>query len=131
MRGQGGHSPGKLEQVARQWAGGRSSVQEVDQFDAECRAFGLDPEAVRWAEDAPSKDVILIWPCMADSVALFFAVSTQWRWTGAGMAGAFRTGLDYTILRPTAKNIRVKMTPTVFDDIRTLEREALSVWSRK
>lgn len=68
---------------------------------------------------------------MQNPVALFFALSTQWRWASAGMAGTFRTGLDYGVLRETARNTAIKMTPAVFDDIRTLEREALVVWSRK
>lgn len=68
---------------------------------------------------------------MRDGVALFFALSTQWHWVGAGMAGAFRTGLRYEAIDATAKGNALEMTPTVFGDIRTLEREALSVWSRK
>lgn len=73
----------------------------------------------------------MIWPDMMDSVALFFAISTQWRWTGAGMAGLFRTGIDYNALEPTARMAAIEVTPQVFDDIRTLEREALAAWSRK
>lgn len=68
---------------------------------------------------------------MADAVALFFAMATQWRWVGAGMGGAFRTGLDYGALEQTARAAGLEMTPAVFDDIRTLEREALAEWSRK
>jgi hypothetical protein len=130
MRGQGGYPKGKLEKLARAWASGRKVSQETDAFDEDCRRFGIDPEKLRWGPDAPS-DRAVIWPDMADSVALFFAMSTQWRWTGAGMAGAFRTGFDYGALEATARSAGLSMTPTLFDDIRTLEREALSVWSRK
>lgn len=130
MRGQGGYPQGKLEALARRWAGGRSRSQETDAFDEECRAFGIDPAAMRWGDDKPDH-VLLIWPDMQDAVALFFSLSTQWRWTGAGMAGAFRTGLDYSVLEATARAASLEMTPALFDDIRVLERECLAVWSRK
>lgn len=130
MRRARGYPPKKLEKLARHWSSGRSTQSETDEFDDDCRKWGIDPEALRWGSDAPS-DRAVIWPDMADAVALFFSMSTQWRWTGAGMAGAFRTGLDYGALEPTARAAQLEMTPTLFDDIRTLEREALSVWSRK
>lgn len=130
MRGPRGDTQGKLERLAREWASGRSVSKETDEFDDECRKFGIDPEALKWSDDRPTNDVP-IWPDMREAVALFFALSTQWRWTGAGMAGAFRTGLDYAVLEPTARAAGLVMTPGLFDDIRTLEREALTVWSRK
>jgi len=68
---------------------------------------------------------------MKDAVGLFFAMSTQWQWASAGMAGAFRTGLNYATLGPTATNTGMTMTPALFDDIRTLELAALDVWNRK
>ena len=68
---------------------------------------------------------------MQDAVGLFFALATQWRWIGAGMGGAWRTGLDYQAVEATARNSGLKMTPAIFDDIRTLELEALSVFNRK
>lgn len=130
MRREIGYPPGKLEKLARRWASGRKLSSETDDFDDDCRRFGIDPAALRWSDDAAS-DKVTIWPDMADAVALFFSMSTQWRWTGAGMAGAFRTGLDYTALGATALAAGLEMTPRLFDDIRTLEREALTVWSRK
>lgn len=68
---------------------------------------------------------------MVDSVSLFFVMSTQWNWTGAGMAGAWRVGLNYDALEVAARLNRIEMTPAIFADIRTLEREALDVWNRK
>lgn len=130
MRRQARDSPKKLEKLARHWASGRSISQETDEFDEDCRRFGIDPEALRWGE-ARELDNAVIWPDMQDGVALFFAMSTQWRWTGAGMGGAFRTGLDYSSIEPTARASGLELTNKLFDDIRTLEREALAVWSRK
>jgi hypothetical protein len=85
---------------------------------------------MRWKEDRPSGDAI-IWPDMVDSVALFFALSTQWTWVSAGMAGTWRIGINYAAIEPTARLSGLSVTPTVFDDIRTLEQEALAVWNRK
>lgn len=68
---------------------------------------------------------------MADSVGLFFSLSTQWRWASAGMAGAFKTGLEYASIAPAALGLGVEVTPRVFNDLRLLEAEALKVWSRK
>jgi hypothetical protein len=130
MRWQSGYPAGKLEALARRWASGRSRTKETDEFDDDCRRFGIDPAAMAWGEDRPS-DRPLIWPDMQDAVALFFSMSTQWRWTGAGMAGAFRTGLDYGAIEPTARAAGLELTRSLFDDIRTLEREALAVWSRR
>lgn len=68
---------------------------------------------------------------MLSSVDLFLCLATQWRWTGAGMAGAFRTGLDYNAIDRVAASIGVEMTRQMFDDIRVLEAAALAEWSRK
>jgi len=68
---------------------------------------------------------------MDAGVSIFFAMCTQWRWVGAGMAGAFRTGLEYAALPIAAAGVGAEMTPRVFGDIRLLERECLAVWSRK
>lgn len=131
MRWQSGHPPKKLERLAREWAGGRSLQSDDDEFDEECRKFGVDPAELRWSTDAPAKERPVIWPDMRDSVAFFFAMSTQWHWASAGMAGVFRTGLRYEALEPVARATEITMTPVLFDDIRTLEREALGVWSRR
>jgi hypothetical protein len=68
---------------------------------------------------------------MKESVGLFFAMDTQWLWTGVGMAGAIRTGLNYAALPTTATLSGVQMTDAIFSDIRTLERSALDTWNRK
>lgn len=66
---------------------------------------------------------------MKDAIALFFALSTQWRWLG-GMA-VIRTGLDYAAIEPTARGLELPVTPGLFNDIRTLELAALDAWSQK
>jgi hypothetical protein len=68
---------------------------------------------------------------MKEAVGLFFAMATQWRWTGAGMGGVIRTGLDYSALPTVVSATGITMTATLFDDIRTLELAALSAWTRK
>lgn len=68
---------------------------------------------------------------MAPAVGLFMGMETQWRWTGAGMAGAFRTGIDYSALSVVASAIGVELTPRILADIRILEGEAVRQWARK
>jgi hypothetical protein len=67
---------------------------------------------------------------MKEAVGLFMSLATQWRWTGAGLAGAFRTGLDYSVLAPTAASLDITMTPDLFVDIQIMETAALGAWSR-
>jgi hypothetical protein len=82
-----------------------------------------------------AKDVdeaeIIVWPDMEGAVSLFFAMRTQWRWVGAGMAGAFRTGLDYSALPSVASIAKVEVTPRVLADLQALEGAAVEQWSRK
>lgn len=47
------------------------------------------------------------------------------------MAGAFRTGLEYTAMDAVARASGVEMTPELFADIQTLEAAALAEWSKK
>lgn len=68
---------------------------------------------------------------MADGVAIFFAMSTQWRWVGAGMAGAMRTGLDYGALPGVAAMLDVKTGPRQLADLRSMEDAAVETWSRR
>ncbi|MBA2718524.1 MAG: DUF1799 domain-containing protein [Chloroflexi bacterium] len=68
---------------------------------------------------------------MRDAVGLFMALQTQWKWIGAGMAGAFRSGIDYPAIAPTAAALDVKLTADLFNDIRLLERESLRVWNAR
>jgi hypothetical protein len=68
---------------------------------------------------------------MADAVGLFFAMSTQWQWVGAGLAGAFRSGLRYEVVETVARSLDVKLVPAIFTDLRLLEQSALETWSRK
>ncbi|HYD12737.1 MAG TPA: DUF1799 domain-containing protein [Allosphingosinicella sp.] len=81
--------------------------------------------------EAPSDDRCEIWPDQADAVALFLSMESQWRWTGAGMAGAFRTGLDYSALPVVAEAIGVKPSPEIIADLRIMEGEAVAVWARR
>lgn len=60
------------------------------------------------------------------AVALFFALSTQWRIT-SGMRNTY-TGLDYTAVHATLQmqGIPAEKWPDLFDDIRVIERAALA-----
>lgn len=89
------------------------------------------PPELRAQLEQPADDRIEIWPDMVPAVSLFFSMETQWRWAGAGMAGAFRTGLDYSALPVIAGSIDVTPTPRILADLRSLERGAIEEWARK
>ncbi len=75
-------------------------------------------------------DVIEVWPDQADSVALFFAMSTQWRWVGAGSGGMFRTGLDYTPMAPVSAALGITISADVLNDLRIMESAAVDQWGK-
>lgn len=89
------------------------------------------PPELQAALEQPDQDEILVWPDMADAVALFFAMSTQWRWVGAGMGGLVRTGLDYAVLPAIAGAHSIDTTPEVLNDLKTLELAAVEEWGRR
>lgn len=103
----------------------------MSEAEKDCIRFGIDPALlVRSAYEEKPKG-LFIWPDMVDSVALFMAMQTQWRWVGAGMGGVWRTGLDYSVLNDVATPLQIKVTSAALNDIRTLESAALAHWSRK
>lgn len=79
----------------------------------------------------PEDGDVPIWPDMKDSVSIFFGMSTQWRWVGIGMAGAMRTGLDYSALPTVAAAAGVTIGPDVLDDLKTMETAAVEQWARR
>lgn len=76
-------------------------------------------------EDFANQDAPLgLWPENLLPFTVFLSCSTQWR---MGFGGP--TGLDYTVL-PTVLRLRGIPRadwPDLFDDLRTLEAEALAV----
>lgn len=91
----------------------------------------MSPElAAQLAAPGPETDVE-IWPDMQPSVAIFFAMRTQWRWCGAGLAGAFRTGLDLSALPAIAGIVGKEVTAEVLNDLSVMEAAALKEWNRK
>jgi hypothetical protein len=68
---------------------------------------------------------------MKEAVALFFQLETQWRFASVGLGGVIRTGLDYGAIAAVAAPSDIVVTRALLDDIRTLERAALTAWSRK
>lgn len=78
------------------------------------RELGFDD-----ADLAPEE--VLPYPDNAETAELFAALDTQWR---AGMGGA--TGLDYGVIRATARLLGVRVDRARFYELRTMEAEALS-----
>lgn len=69
-----------------------------------------------------------MWEDNRAAVGLFLALGTQWR--SAGMEGE-PSGLDYTAIPVTARLRAVRMTPTLFAEIRIMEHAALTAWAEK
>lgn len=67
---------------------------------------------------------------MHDAWRLFMGMATQWK--TAGMAG-IRTGLDYNALPLVAASLGVAcpLSTQTFNDLRAMEAEAMSVWSKR
>lgn len=82
-------------------------------------------------ETPKEPDEVEVWPDMVPAVSLFFGMRTQWRWVGAGMAGAFRTGLDYSALAAVAGMLGIEVGADTLSDLATLEASAVEQWSRR
>lgn len=67
-----------------------------------------------------------VWPDVMAAVEVFAAMCTQWR---TGQAGAI--GLDYTALPIVLRGMGRRMTPELFNDLQTMEGEALRVLTEK
>jgi hypothetical protein len=113
----------KLRSVARAWASPGTGDGAAEDDDPNRDAI----EAHLAQRAGPRDDDIDIHPDEQDSVALFFALASQWRWHP--MAGA-RTGLDYAAVAATATMAGIAMTPARFADLRIMEGAALAVWNR-
>lgn len=62
-------------------------------------------------------------------MTLFLAMGTQWLWAGLGE----RVGLNYAMIEPTATMLGIALEPRarLMLDLKTMEDEALKVWSEK
>ena len=69
-----------------------------------------------------------VWPDNMPAINLFNTISTQWRTSMGGV-----TGLDYNVLfnRMDRMKLSEQEYEWMFDDIRTIESEALSAINRK
>jgi hypothetical protein len=70
---------------------------------------------------------IEIEPENRDTVRLFFALSTQWRFMAAGLGAAMRAGLDYAAIEPTARLMGLEEAlKALFPGLQLMEAEALA-----
>lgn len=76
-------------------------------------------------DDRPGE--IILAPDEARSFSLFAALGTQW--DRHAMTGA-RLGLRYDVIRPTAENMGLDFSPSMFADIRLMEAAALAEFAR-
>ncbi len=70
-----------------------------------------------------------LWPENVPALELWGVVATQWRQSDMGG----RTGLDYTAVQSAMRLHDVPRSERAarFEDLRTMERSALSVWARQ
>ncbi len=57
---------------------------------------------------------------------LFLLLATQWR-----IDGAHPTGIDYSAIAPTAQLADITLSPSLFEQIRRMEQEALDIFAKK
>jgi Phage related hypothetical protein (DUF1799) len=73
-------------------------------------------------------DEIEVAPDEVDVVSLFFALETQWRWLACPVTGQLvRLGLDYAAVTVCAGFVGVVVTHSLFEDLRAMEKEAVTV----
>lgn len=115
-----GCPPGKLRAVARAWASGRGGRKE--RADDKITQSAVLPDWILEREAAQRDSEIEFADGDADSVGLFMALDTQWRWHP--MVGA-RLGIDYSAVRPTAELLGIALDPARMTDLRLMEAAAL------
>jgi hypothetical protein len=69
-------------------------------------------------------DVFYVWQPNWPSVEAFLACETQWHYV-SGLSVMMRTGINYAALDVVLR--RKKSKPHVFDDVRIIERAALTM----
>lgn len=86
------------------------------------KAFGLD--AVVAADERTD-----VFPDNWESLRVFAAMKTQWRYVSCGMAGILATGLDYGVLPEVWKrtNIPESRQNGIFRDLQIMEVAAMTV----
>jgi hypothetical protein len=75
------------------------------------------------------EDAIPVWPDMQVGFALF--CDAEWQWVSLGLAGTMRTNIRRDGLEASARLLGLTITPAIFGDIRAMEAEALTYWSRR
>ncbi len=80
----------------------------------------------RFAVARPVADEIEIHADDAGTVALFFALGTQWH---RHPFSGHRTGIDYSAIRPTAELIDVALSPATLPALQEMEHAAIAVFA--
>jgi hypothetical protein len=128
-----GRQAKKLIGAARFWAGERPEAFEIDDTVLEALAKAGAPADVLEAAEANVVPVAYeVWEDNMESLHLFLAMRTQWRWLGT-MGGAVRTGLDYTAVIHTLRELVQKKARRreIFQDICLMGDEALAVFNEQ
>jgi hypothetical protein len=80
----------------------------------------------------------IVEPENRDTVRLYLALQTQWRVeTGSLYSGSKvivftrRHGIDYGVVPVVAKGLRIRLTPDLWDALRQVEQEAISLYDAR
>lgn len=110
---------------------GRAARRPDAASRAALAAFGA-PKALlaRLAGEEEDPNVIRLWPENVASLQLMMALQTQWR-VVAGMGALLITGLDYGVVRETARMAMIPWTDERFADLRACEDALLPLLNAK
>lgn len=101
-------------------------LYRTGQDDKKLKAFGLESAVA-------AEEPVDILPDCWESLRVFTAMRTQWRYVSCGMAGFIATGLDYGVLPEIWERTEVpkKRRNTVFHDLIVMESAAMAVINEK
>jgi len=94
---------------------------DTKDLEQDLEAWGAPPEVLAQIEQAQAFEV---WPENVLPIQIFMRLQTQWR---HGFSGP--TGLDYTGVRAGLAMMGVEATAGLFEDLQTMERATLALWS--
>lgn len=113
----------KLEDAARHWVGGGTSLNEAI---ADLEAFGAPAEVIEELVEAQRREDFEVWPENWSAVEMFLRLETQWR---VSFNGAL--GLDYTAAKWMFDLYAPPDAKDVFEALQVMERTALPLLNER
>lgn len=113
--------------------GGASDWQLDDKTARQMRKLGVPPEQLGAPRKPELTETIRVAAHLVDAVDLFSGLRSQWRAVSGARGRPVFTGLDYAAIEPTLRmlEIRPRKRRRLFEQLRTMEREALRAMSEQ